>query len=398
MKIKSYAAYKAATSNFQNALAASIKLNGANFMTEELKELIKPIAECSDDYVDSLKAKHQANKLQFKSTKLNQYMETPPMNAKTKLENFLSQKSVVINSGDGSELAIQSMVNGDIVARTRQSNGLLSQINIAPLASVKTYIRRDLTDAQVQRYAETDGTIGFTNTDTISGSIMKTYLGLSELYHKLPVTDEAMNDVPNLVDFTLEQLQIMYEEQFAKELVLGDSSIGELSGVFSDLLGKDNSYVEALKADGTRDANTFGAIATGAADGLGAKELEVFNALVASLPAKLRASATVTMNPTTLEAYQAIVDSTGRPLFTITATSFEGYPLSLDDNYPEIGDADKAIVTFGVADTAISMGNVDIKLQNNPYQRDGATLFKHIGRVGLAVKDNLALRVLLAQA
>ncbi|MFT5636400.1 MAG: HK97 family phage major capsid protein, partial [Cognaticolwellia sp.] len=335
-----------------------------------------------------LKATHEALKTK----------ENPLMNAKTNLDNFLRQKSVVIDSADGSNLAISSMISDSIVARTRQSNGLLSQMTIAPLASVKSYILRDLTDAQIALYVESDGTIGFTNTDTVSGSIMKNYFTLSKLFHKLPITDEAMHDVPDLVKFTLDQLQTQYDEQFGSELVLGESASEELPGVFTDLLDADNAYVESLKADGVRDANTLGAMASRVVDSLGTKPLEVFNALVATLPAKLRANAIVTMHPDTLKAYQDVVDSNGQPLFKITPTSFECYELSLDDNFPVLGDASKAVVAFGVADTALAMGNIDLKLQENPFQRDGATLFKHIGRVGIAVKDNLALRVLLAQA
>jgi HK97 family phage major capsid protein len=322
----------------------------------------------------------------------------PIQKTKNQFENFLLGKSVVLDSGDGSELAIASMLSIGIAKLTEKSNGLLSQVSINPLASVDYSILRELTTAQVARYSQTDGTIGYTRADTVSGSIMKNKLVLSDLYHQLPVTDEAMNDVPNLVQHTISRLADKYDNQYGAELVLGDSDSGELPGVMTDLLDSENAYVEALKADDSRDANTFGAIATGAADSLGSDPIASFNALVASLPAVLRASATVTMNPTTIEAYQAVKDSTGRPLFNITPTSFQGYPLSLDDNYPELGDSDKGVVSFGHADTALAMGNVGIKLAQNPIQRDGATLFKEIGRVGLAVKDNLALRFLLAQA
>jgi HK97 family phage major capsid protein len=398
MKIKTYSQLQAARAR----VITIAKAGGA--------DITKPPSEDNACWLDADQQAEMSNlKLAIKSAsaietqlkathKALKTKENPIMTAKTKLDNFLRQKSVVIDSADGSNLAISSLISGSIVARTRQSNGLLSQMTIAPLASVKSYILRDLTDAQIARYAESDGTIGFTNTDTVSGSIMKNYFTLSKLFHKLPITDEVMHDVPDLVAFTLDQLQTQYDEQFGSELVLGESASEELSGVLTDLLDADNAYVEALKADGVRDANTLGAMASSVVDSLGTKPLEVFNALVATLPAKLRADAIVTMHPDTLKAYQDVVDSNGQPLFKITPTSFEGYALSLDDNFPVLGDASKAVVSFGVADTALAMGNVDLKLQENPFQRDGVVLFKHIGRVGLAVKDNLALRVLLAQA
>jgi HK97 family phage major capsid protein len=363
----------------------------------ELKALAQALIDVEDAGIEPiLKSAHEEIKL--KSGQALKAKENPIMTVKTKLENFLRQKSVVIDSADGSELAIAEMISDSIVARTRQSSGLLSQMTVAPLASVKPFIRRELTDAQIARYAETDGVIGFSNPDTVSGSIMKNYLTLSKLYHKLPITDEAMHDVPDLVAFTLEQLQEQYNEQFGLELVLGESASEELPGVFTDLLDADNAYVESFKADGVRDANTFGAVVTGAADGLGERPLDVFNALVGSLPAKLLDGAVVTMNPETLRIYKGFTDSSDRPLFDITPKTFQGYPLSLDDNFPMLGDASKAVVSFGVADTALEMGNIDLKLQENPFQRDGVVLFKHIGRVGVACADNLALRVLLAQA
>ena len=398
MKIKTYSGLQAARANVLAILKSAGMPDNAKenekhtiwLTAEEKKELsvLRLAIKAAAPFELELKTAHHALKAK----------ENPAMFVKTKLENILRSKSIVLGSGDGSSLAIAEMVNGEIIARTRKSNGLLSQLNINPLASVKSYFLRDLTDAQVARYAETDGTIGYTRTDTVSGSIMKSPLTLSSLYHKLPVTDETLNDTPNLVEFTLGQLTAMYEEQYGKELVLGDSSFEELPGVFTDLLDSGNAYAEALKIDGVRDANTFGALISGVTDSLGTKPLEVFNALVATLPAKLRADAIVTMNPETLKAYQSVLNSADHPIFKITPTSFEGYPLSLDDNMPVLGDADKAVVAFGVADKALGMGNVDIKLQENPVQLDGATLFKHIGRVGLAVKDNLALRVLLAQA
>ena len=49
------------------------------------------------------------------------------------------------------------------------------------------------------------------------------------------------------------------------------------------------------------------------------------------------------------------------------------------------------------ADDAMAVGNVNLSFKENPYQRDGATKYSYVGRVGATVKDNLALRVLLAQ-
>jgi HK97 family phage major capsid protein len=193
-------------------------------------------------------------------------------------------------------------------------------------------------------------------------------------------------------------MQGKYEDQYASELIQGDSASGELPGVTTDFLDLDNSNAEALVADLIRDANTFGAVITGEADTLGTDPYKAFNALVASLPAKLRADATVTMHPDTLEAYSNVKGTDGQPVFKITPTTFENYPLSLDDNFNSLGDVNKAVVAFGNADKALSMGNIDLKLQENPYQVDGVTLFTHAGLVGLTVRDNLALRFLLAKA
>lgn len=398
MKIKSYSQLQAARARLGVIMNNHVAIDGSvgNF-ANELKSLTTAILEVEDSGIEST-LKHAHEEIKVKSATALKKKENPIMKAKQQFENFLTGKSVLLNSGDGSELAIASMVNVAIAQLTGKSNGLLSQININPMASVDYSIRRELTSAQIARYEQSDGILGFSRTDTISGGIMKNKLNLSELYHQLPVTDEAINDVPNLVSYTLARLQEKYEDQYGEELLLGDSASAELPGVLTDLLDSANGYVEALKADDSRDANTFGAVVTGSADNLGTDAHAVFNRLVASLPAKLRTSATVTMNPTTLEAYSNVKGSDGQPVFNITPTSFEGYALSLDDNFPVLGDSSKAVVAFGNADTAIAMGNVDVKLAPNPIQRDGATLFKHIGRVGVTVKDNLALRVLLAKA
>jgi HK97 family phage major capsid protein len=398
MKIKSYSQLQAARARLSVIMNNHVLKDGnVDKFSTELKSLTTAIIQVEDSGIEStLKQTHE--QIKIKSAKALKPKENPIMKAKQKFENFLTGKSVLLNSGDGSELAIAAMVNVAIAQLTGKSNGLLSQISINPMASVDYSIRRELTSAQIARYEQSDGTIGFSRTDTMSGGIMKNKLNLSDLYHQLPVTDEAMSDVPNLVNFTLTQLHGKYEDQYGAELLLGDSASAELPGVLTDLLDSANGYVEALKADESRDANTFGAVATGSADSLGTDAHAVFNSLVASLPAKLRSGATVTMNPTTLEAYANVKGNDGQPVFDISPTSFEGYPLSLDDNMPVLGDASKAIVAFGNADTAIAMGNVDVKLAQNPIQRDGATLFKHIGRVGLTVKDNLALRLLLAKA
>lgn len=398
MKIKSYSQLQAARARLSVIMNNHVAKDGnVEKFSAELKVLTTAILEVEDSGIEStLKKAHE--EIKIKSAKALKTKENPIMKAKQQFENFLTGKSVLLSSGDGSELAIAAMVNVAIAQLTGKSNGLLSQININPMASVDYSIRRELTSAQIARYEQSDGTIGFSRTDTISGGIMKNKLNLSDLYHQLPVTDEAMSDVPNLVNFTLEQLQGKYEDQYGAELLLGDSASAELPGVLTNLLDSANGYVEALKTDDSRDANTLGAVITGSADSLGVDAHAVFNSLVASLPAKLRAGATVTMNPTTLEAYANVKGNDGQPLFDITPTSFESYPLSLDDNMPELGDTSKAIVAFGNADTAIAMGNVDVKLAPNPIQRDGVTLFKNIGRVGLAVKDNLALRLLLAKA
>lgn len=407
MKIKTYSQLQAARARVSTIMNANFKFVGADKLkatgdikayANELKSLTTAIFEVENSGTEAtLKHAHEeirnkTNQAKFKTK------ETSIMKVKQQFENFLTGKSVILNSGDGSELAIAAMVNVVIAKLTGKSNGLLSQINIDPLASVDSSIRRELTPVQVARYAQSNGTIGYTRTDTISGSIMKNKLTLSDLYHQLPITDEAMNDVPNLVEFTLNQLQSKYEDQYGAELLLGDSASEELPGVLTDLLDSTNAYVEALKADESRDANTFGALVTGSVDSLGVDQLAIFNSLVTSLPAKLRTSATVTMNPKTLEAYANVKGSNGQPIFKITPTTFQDYPLSLDDNFPVLGDDSKAVVAFGNANTAIAMGNVDIKLAPNPIQRDGVTLFKHIGRVGTAARDNLALRFLLAKA
>lgn len=406
MKLKTYAQLQAARARVNVIMNDHIakNLGAVGKYADELKALTTAIFEVEDSGVEAT-LKHAHTQIKTKTTqakfktKVSQVMKTNPVEvAKKYLENKLLGKTVLLNSVDGSELAIAALVNNIIAAKTRKSNGLLSQITIMPLASVDYSIRRELTDAQIERYAQSDGTIGYTRVDTVSGSIMKNKLTLSDLFHQLPITDDAMNDVPNLVDFTLEQLQGKYEDQYGLELLLGDSASAELPGVLTDLLDSANAYVEALKADDNRDANTFGAVTTSAADSLGTDPHAVFNRLVASLPAKLRVGATVTMHPDMLEAYANVKGSDGQPVFNITPTTFENYPLSLDDNMPVLGNTSKAVVAFGNADTAIAMGNVDVKLAPNPIQRDGATLFKHIGRVGSAVKDNLALRFLLAQA
>lgn len=407
MKIKTYSQLQAARSRVSTIMKANYKPTGTDSFiatgdikayANELKSLTAAILEVEDAGIEAtLKYAHEEIKTKTTQAKIRT-KETQIMKAKQQFENFLTGKSVILNSGDGSELAIAVMVNVAIAKLTGKSNGLLSQIDIDPLASVNSSIRRELTPAQVARYAQSDGTIGYTRVDTISGNIMKNKLTLSDLYHQLPITDEAMNDVPNLVNFTLGQLQGKYEDQYGAELLLGESASDELPGVLTDLLDSANAYVEALKADDSRDANTFGAVISGSADSLGADQLAIFNSLVTSLPAKLRAGATVTMNPKTLEAYANVKGSDGQPLFKITPSSFQDYPLSLDDNFPVLGDVSKAVVAFGNANTAISMGNVDVKLAPNPIQRDGVTLFKHIGRVGTAVRDNLALRFLLAKA
>ena len=313
----------------------------------------------------------------------------------------LAGKSIVIDSSDNSSLAIDEYVSQEISNRVNNSSTMLAAITIAPIESVDYYINRRINSAQTLRYEQSDGTLGYTRTDTVGGSFVKNKLNFSEWYHQLPATDEATVDVSYLVDNTLENLSDAYEDKFGYELVQGDSSAGELPGATTDLLDVDNAHSESLLDDDIRDVNTFGAIVSGENGGLGVQAHAKFMELTASLPTKLRSESTVYMNSATLVAYAGILDTAGNPIFKVTPDSFEGYPLELDDNMPTLNsdaNATRAVVAFGNVDRSIKVGNINLSLKEDPYTRDGVTLFKNVGRVGLTVKDNTSLRFLLCQA
>jgi HK97 family phage major capsid protein len=403
MKIKTYAQLQAARARQSDIMNNRVS-KGASFskpFLNELKALTVAILEVEDADIEST-LKYDHTQIKTKTAKAKEIKSMTPLQIAIKaLGNKLIGKSTLLHSGDGSDLAIAELVSGAIVKRVTDSRGVLNAINIQPLASVKTRFLRELTKPQIERYAQSDGTIGFTRADTATGSFINTKFTLSDLYHKVPVTDEAKHDIPKAVESTLISLSDQYEKQYGLEVLVGESANAELPGMCSDLLDLGNDHAESLVADATRDINTFGAILTGISGDFSLTPHAKFHELVATLPAKLKNEAAVYMNRNTLEAYSKFVDDNNRPLFSITKDSFETYPLVIDDNMPNantnIGKS-KAIVGFGVPDKALALGNIDIKFLEDEFSSEGVTLFKNVGRIGGAVKDNTAMRFLLAKA
>lgn len=360
-----------------------------------------------------LKSQHQAVKTKYKAPQIKAQEPVKTMKITYKVVSDGIKSAIVAGvSGNVKSLlsadaaiAVDQVLQESIVERARMETGMFSEITMIPMTSINFRPAPvALTNAQVAKIQETDGTLGYTMTATDTGALVQPISSLSGFESSFSVSREVFTDVKiDIIGHVNDAIGTEMLEQFATELAVGDNSLAELSGVMTDHLDIANGYADSLLAKSVRNFNIFGAMKSGLEGELGngdttaAKSVvDNIKDLIAMLPAKLRSEAKFYMHSNTFNALSKMKDSSGRPLYS--GKEIEGQLVVLDDTYPVLGSDDSdAVIGFGVPDKAMGLGLVDTLDNVNPFTYDGLIKYGRKSRLLNWIKDNTAMVFLLAK-
>ncbi|EGU31485.1 HK97 family phage major capsid protein [Vibrio sp. N418] len=192
------------------------------------------------------------------------------------------------------------------------------------------------------------------------------------------------------------------------------ASPNQLRGITNAAIDRSNAYVEALKPAATRNRETFAAVASGVADGIGstsdAVEANLYK-LMLTVPERSQATSQFIMHPNTLGfLMQTLKDTEGRSLINMDLVrendvwtrriSLYGANIILNETVDEIG-AGNAPIIFGdyVAGYEIlrPQGGAEHMIVD-PYTIPDTVGFYMDALFGSTVVDHEAIAVLVCKA
>jgi HK97 family phage major capsid protein len=212
---------------------------------------------------------------------------------------------------------------------------------------------------------------------------------VGEIYANPAVSQVLLDDAGfDLAGWLTEEIATEFAEKEGEAFVLGNG-VGRPKGILS--------YTTASTADGVRAWDSLQYIASGYASTM--PDADKLLTLVHSLKAGYRKGASWLMNSSTLEHIRKFKDGEGNYLFRQgleagAPSTLLGYPLFEDENMPDIG-AGAYPIAFGNWKRAyLIVDRVGIRVLRDPYSNKPFVHFYSTKRVGGAVQDHRALKLL----
>ena len=339
-----------------------IKTIAAITSTEEMKSVLLELANELADVkanvpanVDHVEAKAIVAKARAEAVR--KFMNSAP--AKSNLGQYAKQLDLTTNSD-----AIEQELGKEIIELAIANSNFLSEIGNQTVSS--TDFRQLVLNVRptVAQTGEQDGV-----TTAVGATGTQTYQEVSALFAKvyaMPVmTHELLRDAH--INVEAELMRLISEEWTFKlidMLLNGDGAkangIQNLRGLLHARLDKANVFVEALKADGTRNPDTFQVIKTGVSAAFGADAEAIqdyFIDLQAALPQKYQGNAKWYMSLKTFSVLKKIRTADGFPViefgkFAVSGAAWDqgyvmlGRPIVIIDQMPNQG-ANATPVIYG---------------------------------------------------
>ncbi|EGU35572.1 major capsid protein, HK97 family protein [Vibrio ichthyoenteri ATCC 700023] len=322
---------------------------------------------------------------------------------------------------NGNPALYEAELNTDVLEQAIVNNAILSAIGSRGTDNLD-YRRTTLTTRPTALL--TAENVNFTAVDetdaqeyaTIAGRFTKMYAFPRLTSEVLSQSDVAVQS--NLMKLLSEQFAITMQE----EILHGDGTgagtkddPNHLRGITNAAIDRIGNYAEALQPAATRDRETFAAVASLDANGIGADAAAVeanLYTLMLTVPERSQATSQFAMNPNTLSyLMQTLKDTQGRSLFNIQNVlqdngvwtrkiSLFGANIILNETIDDI-DAGNSPIIFGdfkAAYELLTPNNGSANSIQDPYTIPDTVGFYVDQIFGSTVADHEALAVLVCQA
>jgi len=235
--------------------------------------------------------------------------------------------------------------------------------------------------------------------DTARPELIKHSYGVAELYAAPAATRQLLDDAQaDVANWLINNATHDFAETEGEAFLRGDGNMGKPKGFLTyDVTNEKDfvrawgkyGYVPAGHASAPTDANLVTALVK----------------LVAAVRTPYKANSRFVMNSNTAVRLRSIVDGSGRYLWAPTGNLIEGvehpllgYPVTIDDNYDDIG-AGTLPISFGDHRQAyVVVDRSGIRVTRDEVTQKGRILFDTYKRVGGGAGDFNAIKFLKVAA
>ena len=318
-------------------------------------------------------------------------------------------KALNISSPETGGRAVAEILSMDLIEYAREYSPILSQIG------VRNGLTRDYRELVLSKYpAIADGIENVAGTDfakTDTQEYLEVKADTVKVMANAPITDEAFygtdyNVYSDLIRLLGDQLGVT----LAAKVLFGNGGDKNGRGMLSssriditDVTGE--SFKPSMGAD-ARSSDVFPVIPTGVSGALGTDDEAIQDLMIDAhntLPTKYLAGASYTMNRKTKGVLEKVRDLDGKPVFKFNMVEgdgikLNGYPVNLDDTYPDIA-VDSTPIVFGDLSRAFAMANGEIDyMQLNPFKKQGVTYVEYNKEIFTIMQNSDAIIVIACTA
>jgi len=314
-------------------------------------------------------------------------------------------------TGTGSAAtAVQEVLATDLIEYARDLSPILGQIG------VRQGLTREYRELVLSKYPATaDGIENVAGTDfppTATQEYGQVKSDVVKIMSNAPITDEAFfGTTYNVYSDLLRLLGDQFGVDLSTKVLYGDGGDKNGRGILSsgrlDITNTTGQSWKSTMAADPADARShefFPAFSTGVAGALGANDEEKIALILAvsrALPQKYRANAKWHMTEDTYSVFEAVKDTTGRPLLTnsfmdSSEDRLRGKAVVFDETLPQLA-ADAPVMIYGDLSKAFSMANGDIDyMQINTMKKQGVRYVENNKEMFTIIQASDAIVIVVA--
>ncbi len=413
--------------------ALESKLNdGANLSTDEVEEMKNEISDLRSKFKAPalvLPENQKAAVREFAMKSINEFIgKSMPVNGKGAAHGFRDFNSffagameeqakslslAASNDGTGTgsaATAVQEVLATDLIEYARDLSPILGQIG------VRQGLTREYRELVLSKYPATaDGIENVAGTDfptTATQEYGQVKSDVVKIMSNAPITDEAFfGTTYNVYSDLLRLLGDQFGVDLSTKVLYGDGGDKNGRGILSsgrlDITPTSGESWKPTMAADPADARShefFPAIPTGVAGALGANDEEKIALILAvtrALPQKYRANARWHMTEDTYSVFEAVKDTTGRPLLTnsfmdSSEDRLRGKAVIFDETLPQLA-ADAPVMIYGDLSRAFAMANGDIDyMQINTMKKQGVRYVENNKEMFTIIQASDAIVIVVA--
>lgn len=229
-------------------------------------------------------------------------------------------------------------------------------------------------------------------TETTTPKLATIEIPLFEVYANPAATQQLIDDAPfDVGSFLTREIAREFVEQEGDAFLNGDGE-DRPHGILD--------YATAATTDATRPFGTLQHVETGTASEIGPDDLV---SLYYALKAGYRSNAAWLMNSATARAVSLLKDGVDRPLWNHSLATSEpatllGRPVFIDENMPGAADGATPVLFGDFGRGYLIVDRTAMRVLRDPYSNKPYVMFYSTKRVGGAVTDSNAIKVLKVAA